>query len=329
MTVLDIRIRALGAAEAEARAGELADILLDCVAGGASVSFMAGMTRQEALDFWRGVARGVAEKGRILLVAEAEPGLLGTVQVVPAGLPNQPHRSDLSKMLVHRRARGRGVGAALLQAAEAASLEAGMWLMVLDTVTGTAGDRLYSRGGWRRVGEVPDFALWPDGRLCPTTYFCKDLRSRPPLSVSKETPDQPEAKEFLARSEAVSAALYPAESNHMLDLGELLRPEVSFYVARRGAAALGCGALVRARDGTGELKRFFVADEARGQGVGAALAAAVEAEARAGGLSALRLETGISSAAAIALYRRAGFLPREAFPPYRPDPWSVFMEKSL
>jgi GNAT superfamily N-acetyltransferase len=169
-------IRRLDAAEARTRAGELADILLDCVAGGASVSFMAEMSRAEALAFWDRVAGGVERGERILLAAERDGRLVGTVQVVASGIPNQPHRSDLSKMLVHRRARGRGIGAALLREAEAHSRDAGWWLMVLDTVVGSEGDRLYGRGGWIPVGVIPNFALFPDGALCGTRYFYKDLR---------------------------------------------------------------------------------------------------------------------------------------------------------
>lgn len=171
-------IRALDAGEAAGRVSELSDILLDCVAGGASVSFMAGLTHTEALAFWTKVAAGVASGERTLIVAERAGRLLGTVQVVAAGVPNQPHRGDLSKMLVHRDGRRMGVGRALLEAAEASARERGLWLLVLDTATDSEGDRLYTAGGWNRVGEIPDFALWPDGRLCPTTYFYKDLRDR-------------------------------------------------------------------------------------------------------------------------------------------------------
>jgi GNAT superfamily N-acetyltransferase len=172
-----ITIRPLDAAEARARAGDLTDILLACVHDGASVSFMADMTRDEALAFWGKVADGVAGGERVLLVAEREGRLIGTTQVIAASMPNQPHRSDLAKMLVHPHARRLGVGARLLAAAEDASRARGLWLMVLDTVTGSAGDRLYTAGGWTRVGEIPNYALWPDGRLCPTSYFYKDLRA--------------------------------------------------------------------------------------------------------------------------------------------------------
>jgi GNAT superfamily N-acetyltransferase len=172
-------IRTLDAAETQRRVTELSEILLDCVAGGASVSFMAEMSRADADAFWRKIADGVDHGERVLVVAEQAGRLVGTVQAVAAGVPNQPHRGDIAKMLVHREARGAGIGAALLERAEAEALAKGWWLLVLDTVTGSAGFRLYQRNGWTRVGDIPNFALWPDGRLCPTTYFYKDLRLTP------------------------------------------------------------------------------------------------------------------------------------------------------
>lgn len=171
-----ITIVTLGPAEAELRIPELADILLDCVAGGASVSFMADTTRADAERFWAKVAASVAAGDAVLIGAEREGRLVGTVQVIGAGKPNQRHRGDLAKMLVHRDARDAGVGAALLAAAEAAALARGWWLLVLDTVPGTPAERLYTRGGWVPVGIVPDFALWPEGGTCPTKFFYKDLR---------------------------------------------------------------------------------------------------------------------------------------------------------
>lgn len=153
----------------------LADVLIDCVEGGASVSFMRPMTRDKAAVFWRRIAADVEAGGRILLVATDQLGIVGTVQVVLDMPENQPHRGDISKMLVHRRARGRGIGAALLQAAEVAAREAGKTLLVLDTVTDSAGARLYERLGWVRVGEIPDYALWPEGGFCPTTFYYRRL----------------------------------------------------------------------------------------------------------------------------------------------------------
>jgi len=166
------RVAALGERE---RAG-LAEVLIDCVEGGASVSFMLPLSAARAETFWHGVGESVARGERILLVAEDPAGpVLGTVQVVLAQPENQPHRGDVAKMLVHRRARGRGLGAALLTAAEEAARASGKTVLVLDTVTGSSADRLYSRHGWQRVGEIPNYALWPDGRLCPTTVFHKQL----------------------------------------------------------------------------------------------------------------------------------------------------------
>ncbi len=172
MTVLS-DIRRLQPGEFEAAAPALAEVLCDCVAGGASVSFMADLTFDQALDFWRGELSG--GDGRAVIVAEDEQGVCGVVQVIPAWPPNQPHRADISKMLVHRRARRRGLAGRLLEAAEAEARRMGRTVLVLDTVTGGDAERLYARSGWTRVGVVPDFALMPDGALCATTFFYKAL----------------------------------------------------------------------------------------------------------------------------------------------------------
>jgi GNAT superfamily N-acetyltransferase len=323
------KIRTLDATEAKARIGELTDILLDCVAGGASVSFMADMTRDEALAFWQKVISGVAGGARVLVVAEQAGRLIGTVQVVASGIPNQPHRSDLAKMLVHRSGRGHGVGAALLSEAEALSLKSGWWLMVLDTVVDSTADRLYRRGGWKPVGIVPNYALWPDGALCGTRYFYKDLRPALGITITQEPANQSEIIALFEASYQYSGALYPAESNHMLDVSDLTKPDVRFFVARQNGTVIGCGALVIKSDNTGELKSFITHESARGNGAGSALIQACEQAARTEGVTLLRLETGIYSAPALALYRKYGFTPCPAFAPYGPDPYSVFMEKRL
>ncbi|HZF30245.1 MAG TPA: GNAT family N-acetyltransferase [Gammaproteobacteria bacterium] len=167
-------LRALGPREI----AELGDLLIDCVEGGASVSFMLPMTRAKADAFWTRCAASAARGERVVLAAEDTSGsIVGTVQVIWAEPENQPHRGDVAKMLVRRPARRRGVGAALLAAAERSALAAGKSLLVLDTVTGGDAERLYARHGWQRVGEVPRYALWPDGRLCSTTVFYKQLRN--------------------------------------------------------------------------------------------------------------------------------------------------------
>ena len=155
--------------------GGLCDVLIDCVEGGASVSFMRPMTLAKAAEFWRNVAASVARGERALIVAEDSEGrILGTAQAVWAEAENQPHRADIAKMLVHSRARRLGVGAALLQASENAARESGRKVLVLDTASDSA-ERLYERGGWQRVGTIPDFALWPDGALCATVVYYKRL----------------------------------------------------------------------------------------------------------------------------------------------------------
>ncbi|HOB94590.1 MAG TPA: GNAT family N-acetyltransferase [Aquabacterium sp.] len=168
-------IRQLDGAAATAAVPALAAVLIDCVHGGASVSFMAPLPEAKALAFWTGVAAGVGRGERILLVAEEASGIVGTVQVVLDQPDNQPHRADIAKMLVHRRARRQGVAERLLTAAEAAARAAGKTVLVLDTVTGGDAERLYARCGWQRVGEIPNYALMPDGAPCSTTYFHKQL----------------------------------------------------------------------------------------------------------------------------------------------------------
>jgi GNAT superfamily N-acetyltransferase len=153
----------------------LIEVLMDCVEGGASVSFMWPMTRAKAESFWRSVADGLARGDRALVIAQDDNGdILGTAQAIWASPENQPHRADIAKMLVHRRARRLGVGAAVLAAAERAALDAGRTLLVLDTASAEA-ERLYERGGWQRVGTVPRYALMPDGPFCKTVIFYKDL----------------------------------------------------------------------------------------------------------------------------------------------------------
>lgn len=175
-------IRQLTPREAEVAVPDLARILVDCVEGGASVGFMLPLTLERAAGFWTGVAVGVATGQRLLLMAEGDGGEpLGTVQVVLAQPENQPHRGDISKMLVRRAARGRGVGQALMRAAEAAALAHGKTLLVLDTASDAA-ERLYTREGWVRVGVVPDFALLPEGPPCATVFYCKRLAATPAWS---------------------------------------------------------------------------------------------------------------------------------------------------
>jgi GNAT superfamily N-acetyltransferase len=153
----------------------LADVLIDCVEGGASVSFMHPLGRERAIEFWKDVADGVLAGERALLIAEDSAGICGTVQLILNLPENQPHRADLCKMLVHRRARRRGLGAALVRAAEELGRECGKTLLVLDAVTGGDAARMYQRLGWIRVGDIPGYALMPDGMPCGTTFFYRKI----------------------------------------------------------------------------------------------------------------------------------------------------------
>ena len=178
--VADVVLRRLGPADAEAAVPALAALLVDCVEGGASVGFMAPLTVERAARFWRGVAEGVRRGERALLVAESDDdeggrSVVGTVQLVLATPENQPHRADVAKMLVHRSARRRGVARRLMHAVEEVARDQGRTLLVLDTVTGSDADRLYTGAGWRRVGEIPGYALMPDGAPCATTVFYKAI----------------------------------------------------------------------------------------------------------------------------------------------------------
>ena len=159
----------------DAMLDQLASVLVDCVEGGASVSFMAPFTQEDGLAFFRKVAASVACGDTVLLAAKLEERIVGTVQLGLDTPPNQPHRADVKKMLVHRTARSRGIGAVLMAAVEDEAKRRGRWLLVLDTVPGMSGYRLYQRAGWTEVGTIPDYALLPDGRLCDTAVFWKRL----------------------------------------------------------------------------------------------------------------------------------------------------------
>ncbi len=167
------RIRRASSDSADAEA--LADVLVDCVEDGASIGFMHPLPRAKALAFWQNALAGAARGERIVLVAEDATGIVGTVQIVLATPDNQPHRADVAKMQVHRRARRCGLGASLMRAAEDAARDEKRTLLVLDTVTGSDAERLYARLGWQRCGVIPNYALLPRGGLCSTTVFYREL----------------------------------------------------------------------------------------------------------------------------------------------------------
>jgi GNAT superfamily N-acetyltransferase len=172
----DVIVRRVGANEVTACVEALADVLIDCVEGGASVGFMLPLPRERAVAFWRNVAAAVGRGERVLLVAEDGSGqMLGTVQLILSMPDNQQHRGDVAKMLVHRKARRRGVAQRLMAAVDDEARKEGRTVLVLDTVTGSDAERLYARAGWQRVGAIPQYALMPTGEFCSTTFFFKHL----------------------------------------------------------------------------------------------------------------------------------------------------------
>jgi GNAT superfamily N-acetyltransferase len=161
--------------EVRAQLDGLASVLVDCVEGGASVSYMAPFSHADARNAFEGWAADVEHGTRIVLAAFDDGDVVGTVQVNLAVPPNQPHRGEIAKLLVRRSARRRGIARRLMEGAEMAARSEGKTLLVLDTVTGDAAERLYERLGWTRVGVIPNYALYPDGRPCDTTVFWKSL----------------------------------------------------------------------------------------------------------------------------------------------------------
>ena len=170
-----VQIISLDAPVGDSALDQLADVLVDCVEGGASVSFMSPFSRQQALIFFRKVSGSVVSGDTVLLAARLDGRIVGTVQLGLDMPPNQPHRADIKKLLVHRSFRGHGVGAALMAQVEEEARRRGRWLLVLDTVPDENGHRLYLREGWTQTGLVPNYALFPDGRLCDTAIMWKRL----------------------------------------------------------------------------------------------------------------------------------------------------------
>ena len=170
-----IEVRRLGVTDVREQLDALAAVLHDCVAGGASVSYMAPFSPEEARSAFAGFVAEAEEGRRLILAAFVEGDLVGTVQVILALPPNQPHRAEIAKLLVHREARGRGIAQQLMERAEAEARAEGKTLLVLDAVTGGDAARLYARLGWTTVGVIPGYALYPDGQPCDTTYFWKAL----------------------------------------------------------------------------------------------------------------------------------------------------------
>jgi len=247
----------------------LTDVLLDCVEGGASVGFMWPLSRERAMQFWQDAAACVQAGERRVLLARDVPGaIIGTATLVLKQPDNQQHRADVTKMLVRRSARHRGVGRALLAGLEQAAVDAGRTLLVLDTVTDTDAHRLYVARGWERVGEIPDYAYWPDGRACPTTFFYRKLRA---FRAFRE-PDQAHClglfdancPEYFATDERKDYAAF------------LSRAASQYTVCVEGAQVIGAFGLLPERPGEGRLNWILIDPRSQGTGLGSAMMAEVK-----------------------------------------------------
>jgi len=267
----------------------LTDVLLDCVAGGASVSFMSPLPRARALEFWREAAGAVGRgERRVLLARDHDGAVLGTITLILKQADNQPHRADVAKMLVLRGARHRGVAGALLREAERVAVAAGKTLLVLDTVTGTDADRLYTAQGWQRVGEIPDYALWPDGRPCPTTFFYKKLRG---------------FRAYRAADKAACLALFDANCpaffapNERDDYASFLASAPPQYrVCVEGAQIIGAFGVLPAEAGEGRLNWILVDPRRQGTGLGSAMMSEVRQAVLAGGMHTVHIAASQHSA---------------------------------
>lgn len=171
----DVTIEPIAGNAAERDIHDLATLLLDAIDSGAGVSFLSDLTKDQAKAWWRSVLPSAADRAVVLVARDRDGSILGTVQLQPAWAPNQPHRADVAKLIVHRRARRRGIARLLMDALERAARDAGFTLLLLDTCKGYDAERLYASTGWVRVGEVPGFAFNPDGSLCDTVFFYKRL----------------------------------------------------------------------------------------------------------------------------------------------------------
>lgn len=307
-----------------AHAGQLAEVLRACVLAGASVGFELPCPHEEARAFWLGL-HGALERGerRLFVVRGADGRVDGTLQLVLAGMPNGRHRAELSKMLVHPRARRQGSAQALILHAEAVARALGRTLLVLDTCSGEPAERMYLKLGYERCGEIPQFATMPDGRLGATTFMYKLLPR-----VAAADPGEPDSVALMAELDGTLQAL-TGDSGSTSFRAEDARGEAGRFAVARDAQgrALGCGALRPMGDNVAEIKRMYARPGSKG--IGSAVLAWLEAEARLIGYRALRLETRLANLRAVQFYLAHGYQRTENFGRYAGNPAAACFEKAL
>jgi L-amino acid N-acyltransferase YncA len=357
MTANGATIRRLTGTEAEAALPALAAILVDAVASGASVNFLAGCDEAQAASFWRGQLPGIADGSRILLVAVVDEAIIGTVVIAIAHQQNSPFRAEVGKMLVHSTMRGRGIGRQLLAAAEQTALDAGRTLLMLDTEAGSAGERLYRACGWTVLGTVPDFCLANDGSLVDSTYFYKHLVPAKGLAPRHEAASSVRGRATIRPAGPGDLPAILAIYNEAVETTTAIWNWTKVDLANRRAwfeARTSQGYPILIAEGEerrvvgyasfGDWRPFegylhtvehsvYVAAGARGKGLGAALLAALVEEARRLGKHVMLGGIEAGNEASHALHRKLGFVETARMPEVgrKFDRWLelVFMQKML
>jgi GNAT superfamily N-acetyltransferase len=311
----------------------LAEVLLDCVQHGASVGFVLPYTLEEARRFWQNILAQWEPGARRLLVLRDEKGAIaGTVQLLLKALDNGSHRAEVSKMLVHSRMRRRGCGRALMAAIEACAREEGKTLLVLDTRSGDSGEHLYGTLGFQLVGRLPGFARASDGGYDATSYMYKQLAPLPEpagrIAVAAESPATADAAALMKELSATLALITGDSGEASFDVADVQGAAACFAVARdRMGIAVGCGAFRPLQDGVAEIKRMLA--RPGHVGVGHAVLAFLEDEARRLGYRELWLETRLINFRAVRFYEKNGYKKRENYGNYFHNSQAVCFEKQL
>jgi phosphinothricin acetyltransferase len=316
-----IRIETLDAAAAARHVPGLAAVLADCVRNGASVSFMNPYGQQDAEVFFAGVVDQVARGQTVLVAAFLDERILGTAQLGLDMPPNQPHRTEVKKMLVHSDGRRQGIASSMLRRLEEEAIARGRTLLILDTASDEA-RRVYERGGWSRFGFVPDFALLPDGGFCDTTYYLKDLsppKGTPVSTVAVRSAgeaDLPAIRDILNEAIRTSTSVWTDDpvdlDSRRVWLKERLAAGNPVLVAIDGGDVVGFGSYIqfRAWDGYRNAVEHsvYVQPDRRGSGVGSALVDALIAHAKSAGKHVIIGGIEGENRASLRLHRRAGFI---------------------
>lgn len=317
-----ITIEELSGDGIRAAADDLARVLQDCVAHGASVGFLPPFIVADARRFWLDVAAQADAGARTLFAARDDTGMVcGTVQLALAMPANGAHRAEVNKMLVHTGHRRQGVGQRLLQAAEARARALRRTLLVLDTWVGSGAQHLYAGLGYRTAGDIPGYAILEDGRLGATRVMYKVLA--PGVEVAAADPASADAAMLMRELSGVLEKMTGDGGTGSFDPGAC----AVFAIARDGEGrAIGCGAL-RAIDGeTAEIKRMYARP---GSGAGGAVLAFLEARAGALGYRGLWLETRKVNLRAVRFYDAQGYLRMPNFGRYTGNDAAVCFGKRL